>query len=125
VEAEAIRELFAAVGRVDVRRMFGGHGVYAEGVMVALEAYGEIWLKADAETVPAFVAVGSDPFTYHKDGKASVMSYRRLPAAAYDDAVEFQRWVALALAAAQRAAAAKAQRSAPSLKRRRRPSDLP
>jgi DNA transformation protein len=117
MDAETLREMFAPVGVVETRRMFGGHGVYFRGVMFALEAYGELWLKAGAESAPRFEAVGSSPFVYEKNGRRSVMSYWRAPEAALDDPDEMQSWARLAIEAAQRAALA---RITP---RRRRPSD--
>ena len=36
MDADTIRELFAEFGPVDVRRMFGGAGVFVEGRMIAL-----------------------------------------------------------------------------------------
>ena len=33
---EWLRELLEPVGRVSVRRMFGGHGVYIDGLFVAI-----------------------------------------------------------------------------------------
>jgi DNA transformation protein len=36
VNADFIRDLFAEFGAVEVRRMFGGAGIYADGVMFAL-----------------------------------------------------------------------------------------
>ena len=45
-----LEDLFAPIGHVSVRRMFGGHGVYADGVIFALETGGVVYLKTDAET---------------------------------------------------------------------------
>ena len=39
---------FDAFGPVTVRKMFGGAGIYHEGLIFALEGDGEILLKADA-----------------------------------------------------------------------------
>ncbi len=36
MDRDRIAEMFAAFGRVDVRRMFGGAGIYADGIMFAL-----------------------------------------------------------------------------------------
>lgn len=117
MEREQIEEMFAPVARVRVTRMFGGHGVYAEGLFFALEFDGEIYLKADATTRPAFAAAGSSPFVYEKAGKPIEVSYWRLVQSAYDDEEELRRWASLALEAARRAQTAKAAR--------RRPARLP
>jgi DNA transformation protein len=104
-DPEHIRELFAAFGRVAVRRMFGGAGVFAEGVMIALVADGVIYLKADEQSVFAFEREGLGPFTYMRGGtEAAVMSYWRLPERLYDDPEELAAWASAALKAARRAA---------------------
>jgi DNA transformation protein len=107
VDAEAIQDLFQELGPVRVRRMFGGQGIYAGERMFALEAGGELYLKTDDHSVARFEAAGSRPFTYEKDGRASVMSYWRMPDEALDDPSEAARWGRMALEAALRAASAK------------------
>ena len=107
MNAERLKELFEPFGAVAVKRMFGGHGVYAHGLCFAVESAGEVFLKADAQSQPSFAAAGSSPFVYMAKGKAMTTSYWRLPAKAHDDADELRRWAALGLEAARRAAAAK------------------
>jgi DNA transformation protein len=110
VDAEAIRELFAAFGPVRVRRMFGGAGIFADGIIIAIVADGVIYLKADEATVPAFEAEGLQPFSYQAgSGKRAVMSYWRMPDRLYDDPDELARWARGALAAARRTAARKSK----------------
>jgi DNA transformation protein len=105
-DPEDIRELFAAFGPVTVRRMFGGAGVFAEDMMLALVADGVIYLKADEQTVPAFEREGLGPFTYMRRGSsAAVMSYWRMPERLYDDPEELATWARAALETARRAAA--------------------
>ena len=50
MDRDGLEELFAPFAVVSVRRMFGGHGVYADGLCFALEIGGEVYLKVDAET---------------------------------------------------------------------------
>lgn len=101
-----ISELFAAFGPVVVRRLFGGVGVYADGAMFALVHDGVIYLKSDEQNAPAFEREQLPPFAYEtKDGKRSVMSYRRMPERLYDDPEELAVWARDALAAARRTSA--------------------
>jgi DNA transformation protein and related proteins len=98
-----IRELFAAFGTVQVRRMFGGAGIYAEETMFALVHDRVIYLKADGHNAPAFERENLAPFTYTtRHGKRGVMSYRRMPDRLYDDPDELAAWAREALAAARR-----------------------
>ncbi len=105
MDSRSIIEFFEPVVHVAVRHMFGGHGVYADGRIVAIEAQGLIWMKADDVTTPAFELHGSRAFSYFKNGKAHTMSYWALPDAAYDDPDELRRWCRLAEDAARRAQA--------------------
>lgn len=104
--AEDIEDFFAPFLQVNLRRMFGGHGVYADGRMIALEADGELFLKADAISRPFFEGHGSTPFTYEKKaGQQAVMSYFRVPDAAFEDDRLRRECIEAALDGARRAAA--------------------
>ena len=104
MDSNTIVDLFAAFGRVSVRRLFGGFGIYADATMFALVSRGVIYLKADDETAMAFQREGMDPFTYAtRGGKRSIMSYWRLPDRLYDDPDELASWARIALAIARRA----------------------
>ena len=106
MSGDDIDELFSSFGAVDVRRMFGGAGIYAEGVMFALAHDGMLYLKADAQSQPAFEREGQGAFSYvRKGGKRAVMSYWCVPDRLYDDPDELARWARVALAAAQRSRA--------------------
>jgi DNA transformation protein len=107
MDKAGIEDRFAAFGPVVIRPMFGGHGVYAEGMCFAIEADGEIFLKIDAETEPAFEAAGARRFVYQSPRGPLTIGYRSMPSAAEDDDDELRRWCGLALAAARRAGHAK------------------
>ena len=108
MDADYIRDLFAELGTVHVRRMFGGAGIYAGDVMFGLVSDGLIYLKADADTVPAFKREKCAPFEYAtKKGKRAVMSYWRLPDRLYDEPSELAQWARQAIAVAQRSAVKK------------------
>ena len=51
---EHVKETLAGLGPVSVRRMFGGAGVFADGVMFALIADDALYLKADDISKQAF-----------------------------------------------------------------------
>ena len=57
MDAEALRDLFREFAPVSVRRMFGGQGIFVDGLMIAIVTRDDaIYLKADAETIPSFKA---------------------------------------------------------------------
>jgi DNA transformation protein len=109
MDAERLKALFEPFGPVTVRRMFGGAGVYAEGLCFAIESGGEVFLKVDEGSQPEFAAAGSSPFIYTARGKPMPTSFWRLPAIACEQADELSRWAALGLEAARRAAEARAK----------------
>jgi DNA transformation protein len=105
MDPEYIRDLFASFRPVTVRRMFGGAGIYADGIMFALVADGAIYLKADETNTPDFEREGLPPFRYEaRNGKRAVMSYWRMPERLYDDPDELAKWATRSLAVAQRKA---------------------
>jgi len=104
MDNEAISELFAGLGRVGIRRMFGGKGIYHEGVIIAVEVDGELMLKADAVSAPDFESAGSRQWTYTgKHGKRVAMPYWTVPENAFDDPDEMKGWAQKAYEAALRA----------------------
>jgi DNA transformation protein len=104
MDAEFIRDLFAEFGPVQVRRMFGGAGVYADGVMFALVTSDILYLKTEPDQVARFAAEGCGPFEYTREGrKATLTSYWRVPDRLYDEPGELAEWARQALTAARRA----------------------
>ena len=105
MDNEAIEEMFEAVSPISIRRMFGGKGIYRDGVIFALELRDEILLKADAETAPLFSAAGARQWTYEgKKGKPVLMPYWSVPDEALDDPEEMAKWSRLSCEAGFRTA---------------------
>ena len=80
MDAEEAVELFEGLGPVRPRRMFGGVGLFLDGLMFGLIADGELFLKAGAS-----LGEGSRQFVYEKAGGPARMGYWTLPDAALDD----------------------------------------
>ena len=111
VDADLIRDLFAEFGPVQVRRMFGGLGVYADGLMFALVADERLHLKADPGAAERFTGEGCAPFSYAtKTGARTITSYWRVPDRLYDDPAELAQWARIALSVARAKQAAKTQK---------------
>jgi DNA transformation protein len=105
---EWVREHFAGLGRLEIKRMFGGAGVYASGVMFALLDDGVVWLKGDEALGEALVELGCRQFTYPtKDGRTMSMGYWTLPETALDDPDEAVAWARRSLEVAVRKASGK------------------
>ena len=101
-------EMLSPLGPVRVRRMFGGQGVYVDGLFVAIIDDGQLFLKSDDVNRARFDAAGCAHFTFPKDGEDIVTSYRRPPEEALESPPLMLPWARLALEAALRAANAKA-----------------
>ncbi len=82
--------------------MFGGAGIYRDGVMFALVADSDVYLKCDEAWADRYSEAGCRPFLYEKDGKSVEMSYRSLPEEAADDPELLRFWVSVACQAALR-----------------------
>lgn len=106
-----IEEILTPMGAVTTRRMFGGAGVFLDGMMFGLVADDQLYFKADADNAPQFDAAGLDYFTYQPAGKEAMqMGYRAAPEGALDDQDEMLIWARLGFDAALRAANAKPKR---------------
>jgi len=105
-----LQELLEKWGQVTARRMFGGHGLYHEGLMFAIVMDNRLYLKVDALNRPDFEALGLTPFTYPMKGREVALSYWSAPDAIFDEPTEAVRWARSAWEAAARGQAAKVAR---------------
>ena len=85
-------EVFERFGPVKARKMFGGYGLYHDGVMFGLIADEVLYLKADASIAHFFVAKGLGQFEYGKGNKIVKMSYYLAPEEIYEDKEEAAKW---------------------------------
>ncbi len=83
--AEELHDVFERFGRISLRRMFGGHGVFHEGRMFGLIAGGRLYLKADAETAGFFEARQLPAFEYQRRGQTARISYYEAPPELFED----------------------------------------
>jgi DNA transformation protein len=112
MDAASLEKLFEPFAAVTIKGMFGGRGVYAKGLMFALQAGDSIYLKTDAVSRPRFSEVGSTPFVYRSPMGPKETSYWLMPAMASGDADALKTWCGLALEAARCAAATKEAKAA-------------
>lgn len=97
-----LHDLFAEFSPITTRAMFGGHGVYRDGVIIGIVIDDTLYLKGDSQTRAAFEAQGSAPFVYEAKGKAVPMSYWSVPEDALDSPQAFRPWAQRAWEAALR-----------------------
>jgi DNA transformation protein len=100
---EHLAELFARLDGVVFRRMFGGLGIFRDGLMFALVAGDVLYMKVDDTTQGAYAAEGSGPFVYDgMRGKTTAMPYWRIPERLLEEPEEFADWARTAFAVAVR-----------------------
>lgn len=97
-----LHDLFADFGVISTRAMFGGHGVYHRGVIIAIVIDDGLYLKTDEVTRPVFERAGGTPFFYSHKGKQLTMSYWSLPGDAMESPQAMLPWARLAFDAALR-----------------------
>lgn len=102
--------LLVPLGPVTAKRMFGGGGLFLDGLMFGLVADDVLYLKADADNQPMFEAAGAVPFIHQRGDRQIAMSYWRVPTAVFNDGQALCQWADAARQAAVRNAAAKPKR---------------
>lgn len=100
------------VAPVTVRNMFGGYGIYTEGIMFALIAYEILYFKVDAINRGDYSEAGMPPFIYERHGKPIEMSYCQLPDDVFEDPESLLQWVEKSVAAARRSKKPKKKKGA-------------
>jgi DNA transformation protein and related proteins len=100
---EMVLDQMSDIGGVSAKAMFGGHGLYQDGVFFAIISRERLYFKADDGTRDAFETRGLARFAYTARGKVMEASYYEAPPEVFDAPHEMQHWVRLALVAALRA----------------------
>jgi len=107
---EFLNETFEEFGFIDVRKMFGGYGIYHDGVMFGLVEKNTLYLKADETTEKHFQSKGLSQFHYDRAGKVVKMSYYQAPEEVYDDREKAALWARRAYEVALRQSNSKKRR---------------
>lgn len=97
-----LHDLFSAFAPITMRAMFGGHGVYRDGLILGIVIDDVLYLKVDDATRATFEAAGCAPFMYQAKGKTVPMSYLNVPDEALDSPQDFRPWAQRAWDAALR-----------------------
>ena len=85
-------DLFASFGPIALRRFFGGEGICAGDIMFGMIFSERIYFKTNDETRKAFLAEGSEPFSFEKGGETIVTGWYALPDRLCDEPEELARW---------------------------------
>ena len=102
-----IVDLLQFIGPVESKSMFGGFGMFLEGLMFGLVAGNELYLKVDTQNLQDYEDLGLQAFSFEKNDRQFKMSYYQAPEEAMEDAELLSDWASNAYCAAMRAAANK------------------
>jgi len=100
--SDYIVDMLSALGDVSTKRMFGGGGVYVNGIMFALIADDCLYFKVDDFNKCDYENAGSTAFAYHKNDKPYAMSYWLVPEDIMEDDELRIEWASRAWDAARR-----------------------
>ena len=98
-----VLDQFSGWDDVSARKMFGGAGLYCDGVMFGLIADDVAYLKVDDTNREDFIKAGSSAFNpYPEKGKKYSMSYYETPADVLEDTELLGKWAERALTIARK-----------------------
>jgi DNA transformation protein len=100
-----VLDQLAGLGGVTPRSMFGGIGLYRDGVFFGIVAGDMLYLRADDRSRPVYEAAGSHPFKPYPH-RPGTMAYYSVPPSVLECAPDLARWARMACAAARSATGA-------------------
>jgi DNA transformation protein len=103
-------DLLQGVGPVEAKPMFGGFGLFLDGLMFGLIAERTLYFKVDSRSKEEFAARGLEPFTYVKQNKPMQLSYWQAPDECLDNSDAMLEWGNKGFLAALGAAAKKSKK---------------
>jgi DNA transformation protein and related proteins len=104
-----VRDQLRRWAPVEIRRMFGGHGVFRGNTMFGLIHADALYLRTDDGNRGDFAAAGMAAFTYARGAKTVSLGYHEVPAEVIEDGENLAQWAARAFAAAERQAQKKSR----------------
>ena len=104
-----LMDRLAPLGEPSYRFMFGGYGIYLDGLIIAIVMDDGLMLRADEENRPDFEARGIGPFHPYPDKMSSTMPYYTVPDDVFEDQDAFLDWAGRSREAALRSQAKKAK----------------
>ncbi|MCL4180215.1 MAG: TfoX/Sxy family protein [Verrucomicrobia bacterium] len=102
-------EQLGRIAPVTARSMFGGVGLYAQGLFFALIAEDRLYFKVDDTTRRDFERLGMEPF--RPFGEENAMGYYEVPGDVLEDVAQLETWMRKAIDVAGKAKQRKPKRS--------------
>lgn len=85
------------LGPIDCRSMFGGHGLYREGVFFAILYEGHLYFKTGAATRNRYLERGMRPF--RPTARQTLRTYYEVPSDVLQDGESLRAWAEDAISA--------------------------
>lgn len=109
--ADCVVNAMQIIGPVYSKRIFGGYGIFLEGLMFALIDKRTLYFKVDKDTEPYFNELGLEAFTYLRQGKTCQLAYRQAPEEALEESAVMSEWANRAYSTAINSAAKSSKNS--------------
>ena len=87
---EFVLDQLTAMESVTCRAMFGGFGLYRQGVFFGILHKGRLYFKTNDQTRPAYEEYGMQPF--RPSDKQTLKNYYEVPPDILEDGDELVRW---------------------------------
>lgn len=102
--ADFVVDQMQRLGPVRPRRMFGGFGLFLDGLMIGLIARHTLYFKVDDLSRSRFERLGLQAFDFERQGKRVALSFYEAPEDVLEEAEAMAEWGGEAYAAACRSA---------------------
>ena len=88
-----LKDVLEHIRNITYKHMFGGYGIYKNGIIFAIIAWDQLYFKVDERTVDAYKKLGSEHFTYERGGKTASLHYWTVPEEIMSDKEKIKEWV--------------------------------
>lgn len=92
--ADYIVDKLSGIGDVSSRAMFGGYGIFNEGLMFALISDGVLYFKVDDSNREMYEKAGSSKFQHG-------ISYWEIPTEVFEDTIRLYEWANISIGIAR------------------------
>jgi DNA transformation protein len=92
--AEFVADQLEGMEGLEIKRMFGGQGLYLKKSFFGILFSGKLYFKTHPGTLPQYLDQGSKPFVYAKKGKKTIRlkNYYEVPVDILEDRKALKAW---------------------------------